>query len=227
MTEIRALTQLCPPPPNTTDPIDWAAVEARLGMRLPEDYKELASAYGPGRFADYLYIFYPQARSAYVDLTGPMPARIRDQLHKDYIQGSHPVPYDPQHLFLMGGTDNGEYLFWVTEPSEAPNSWRIAINEARGPRWFTFDGNLITFLTSVLTGETDVPQFPKDFLQGDVGFTPSARDIWVPLAVPAAPPANPDAIREWARANGYEVPFRGRIPATVRDAWERATRGGE
>jgi len=227
MTEISALTELCPPPPGASDPIDWAAVESRLGMKLPEDYKELSSIYGPGRFADYLHIFHPHTQSEYVDLTGPMPARIRAQLQKDYTHGSHPVPYDPQHLFLVGSTDNGEYLFWVTEPSEVPNSWWIAINEARGPRWFTFEGTLTAFLTSVLSGEAVVPQFPKDLLQGEVGFTPSARDIWVPPGAPAAQPTNPDLIREWARANGYEVPFRGRIPAAVRDAWERATRGGD
>ncbi|MBT2411749.1 Lsr2 family protein [Streptomyces sp. ISL-12] len=196
-------------------------------MGLPEDYKELASVYGPGRFAGYLQIFHPHARSDYVDLTGPMPARIRAQLHKDYTQGSHPVPYDPQRLFLMGNTDNGEYLFWITEPPEVPDSWRIAINEARGPRWFTFDGTLTAFLVSVLNGETVVPQFPDDLLQGETGFTRTADEVRVPLAAPAAPPVNSDVIREWARANGYEVPFRGRIPAAVRDAWERATQGGE
>ncbi|MFJ8018576.1 histone-like nucleoid-structuring protein Lsr2 [Streptomyces sp. NPDC096339] len=30
-------------------------------------------------------------------------------------------------------------------------------------------------------------------------------------------------MREWARANGYQVPLRGRIPAEVLDAWQRAT----
>ncbi|WP_253915874.1 histone-like nucleoid-structuring protein Lsr2 [Streptomyces sp. NRRL S-31] len=28
--------------------------------------------------------------------------------------------------------------------------------------------------------------------------------------------------RNWARANGYDVPIRGRIPAEVRHAWELA-----
>nr|WP_268256275.1 histone-like nucleoid-structuring protein Lsr2 [Streptomyces minutiscleroticus] len=29
-------------------------------------------------------------------------------------------------------------------------------------------------------------------------------------------------MREWARANGHDVPMRGRIPAAVRQAWEEA-----
>ncbi|WP_411112028.1 histone-like nucleoid-structuring protein Lsr2 [Streptomyces sp. c-19] len=32
------------------------------------------------------------------------------------------------------------------------------------------------------------------------------------------------AIRAWARAHGYEVPDRGRIPAEILDAWQRRFR---
>ncbi|MFL5995742.1 MAG: hypothetical protein ACJ736_15795 [Streptomyces sp.] len=39
-------------------------------------------------------------------------------------------------------TDNGNYLFWITEPESDPDVWRIAINEARGHDWYTFDGTL-------------------------------------------------------------------------------------
>jgi hypothetical protein len=34
----------------------------------------------------------------------------------------------------------------------------------------------------------------------------------------------PRNIREWAAANGFEVPARGRIPAPVREAYESARR---
>jgi hypothetical protein len=227
LTSIDALTRLCPPPDGTPRPVDWEAVETRLGMRLPTDYKELATVYGPGRFADYLHVYHPHETSPYVDLTGPMPDRIRNQLQKDYDQGTHPVPYDPRHLFPMGVTDNGEYLFWITGPVEAPDTWRIAVNEARGPRWFAFDGTLTEFLVSVLSGETTVPQFPKDLLQDPMDFVPSDLDAWVPPPAPARPPVNSDTIREWGRAHGYEVPLRGRIPAAVREAWEQARADGE
>jgi hypothetical protein len=34
------------------------------------------------------------------------------------------------------------------------------------------------------------------------------------------------AMREWARANGYDVSSRGRIPTEIQDAYHKA-RGGE
>ncbi|MGW6771658.1 Lsr2 family DNA-binding protein [Streptomyces sp. NPDC055037] len=223
MTAIAALTQLCPPPPSPPPAIDWNGVEAGLGMRLPEDYKQLAATYGPGVFSGYIHIYHPHGATEWVDLTGPMPARIRAQLQLDYDRGTHPVPYDPQHLFAIGGTDNGEYLFWTTDPQGAPDTWRIAVNEARGPRWFTFDGTLTEFLTSVLSGETAVPQFPKDLLEQATNFAPSEPTLWSPAQAPTRPPVDTNIIREWARANGYEVADRGRITAEIREAWERAT----
>ena len=40
--------------------------------------------------------------------------------------------------------------------------------------------------------------------------------------VAAAGGASAKDVREWARANGYDVPDRGRIPAEVRSAYEAA-----
>ncbi|MFI1069613.1 histone-like nucleoid-structuring protein Lsr2 [Streptomyces puniciscabiei] len=46
---------------------------------------------------------------------------------------------------------------------------------------------------------------------------------WPPPLPPAGvPTADPEAVREWARANGFDVPMRGRIPAAVRQAGEQA-----
>lgn len=38
----------------------------------------------------------------------------------------------------------------------------------------------------------------------------------------ASPNRDPKAIREWAQANGYDVPARGRIPAEVEQAYNAA-----
>ncbi|WP_432076284.1 Lsr2 family DNA-binding protein [Streptomyces wuyuanensis] len=201
--------------------IRWDTVEADLGMPLPRDYRELAERYGPGRFCDYLSVFHPHGVTEFVSLTGPVPGRIRAHLCKDHDEGTFPVPYDPDQLFAIGATDNGEYLFWITTPAD-PDTWRVAVNEARGPRWFTYDGNLTAFLATVLSGQTQVPQFPDDLLDDPCGFTRSHPTLWKPEPPTSHGPVDTAAIRAWARAHGYDVPSRGRIPPEILEARKQA-----
>ncbi|WP_406150956.1 SMI1/KNR4 family protein [Streptomyces sp. NBC_01012] len=207
MAGMTALTKLCPPPGRATKP-RWETIEANLGTPLPQDYKQLAERYGPGAFNDYVHVYQPHGATEYVDLTGPMPGRLRARLSKDHEQGTHPVPYDPETLFACAVTGNGEYLFWITDPSGDPDRWRIAVNEARGPGWFTYDGTLTAFLAAVLDGSEEVPLFPDDLAEKPARFAP-------------ARPADTGSIRSWARARGYDVRPRGRISLEVRDAWEQ------
>ncbi|MGW7440200.1 Lsr2 family DNA-binding protein [Streptomyces sp. NPDC054849] len=201
--------------------MDWDRVEAELGMQLPADYKQLASVYGPGSYGgDYITIYHPHGVTLYVNLTGPMPSRIREYLQRDYDQGTYPVPYDPQQLFAIGGTEGGQKLFWITEP-ESPDNWCIAISEDKGPRWFTYDGNLTSFLVAVLSGEINIPPFPN-LLGLPADFTPSVPPAFEVGDPPMREPVNTEDIRNWARANGFQVPMRGRIPREVREAWEQA-----
>ncbi|MEU7281734.1 histone-like nucleoid-structuring protein Lsr2 [Streptomyces sp. NPDC045431] len=227
MTGLNDLTRLCPPP-RTTQAIDWQAVETLLGMRLPADYKQLASAYGPGAFCDFLHLYHPHAPTPWVNLTGPMPAALREQLREDCNEGVHPVPHDPEHLFAIGVTDNGEYLFWVTGSGSGadPDSWRVAVNEARGTRWHTYDGNLTGFLADVLGGRTTIPQFPDGLLDHGVAFRPSPQPAENTTIQPSRSATggavDTKAVRSWARANGYQLPDRGRIPAPVITAYKEA-----
>ncbi|WP_187645497.1 histone-like nucleoid-structuring protein Lsr2 [Streptomyces sp. TRM49041] len=224
MTSLNDLTQLCPPP-HTAPAVDWQAVEDTLGMTLPDDYKQMASTYGPGAFCDFIRIYHPRSATPWVDLTGRMPTAIREQLRQAHDQGTYPVPHDPRHLFAIGVTDNGEYLFWITDPQDQPDTWRIAVNEARGPRWYTYDGTLTNFLTEVLTGRITVPLFPAGLLDHGVVFSssPSAPDSNSPQPAPTAGGAvDTQTVREWARAQGYDVPDRGRVPAEIVTRWREA-----
>lgn len=192
--------------------IRWDRIEADLGTAPPRDYKQLADRYGPGVFNDYLRLFHPHGVTEFVNITGPMPGRIRVQLQRDHDRGTHPVPYDPATLFACGATDNGEYLFWITDPAEDPDRWRIAVNEARGPGWFTFDGTVTAFLVSVFSGQLQVPLFSPTILDGPGRFTSSRPTLWKPEPLADDKPVDAGAIRSWARAHGYDVPSRGRIP---------------
>nr|WP_203674808.1 MULTISPECIES: histone-like nucleoid-structuring protein Lsr2 [unclassified Streptomyces] len=189
-------------------------------MRLPGDYKELASSYGPGAFCGFIHLYHPLGFTEWVNLTGPMPARIRGQLQQERGRAGYPVPYDPRDLFAMGVTDNGEYLFWVGGPETESADWHIAVNEARGPGWYHFEGNLTRFLFEVLSGHTKIPLFPDGLLYEGVSFSPASAPRH--QLRPPAPDRiiAPQAVRLWARANGYQVPDHGRIPAQITNAWE-------
>ncbi|MFH8618639.1 hypothetical protein ACH4E8_26730 [Streptomyces sp. NPDC017979] len=225
MTDLDALIRLCPPP-NPPMTIDWSEVEADVGSGLPDDYKALAERYGPGTFCDYLTLYHPHGPTEYVNLTGPMPERIRAQLRTDYDHDTHPVPHHPDHLFACGVTSNGEYLLWITETTSEPDSWQIAVNEARGPLWYAHHGTITNFLVSVLTGQIQVPQFPVGLLQSPPVFTPSHPVLikTEPVDAPPPPPVDAAVIRTWAREHGYAVPMRGRIPPNLLEAWETAHR---
>lgn len=111
MTGLDDLIRVCPPPP-TSPAVDWPTV----GTRLPDDCEHLASACGPGAFCDFLRIHHPHAPTPWANLTGPVPATLRDQLTQDRDQGRFPVPHDPQALLAIGVTDNGNHLLWITTP---------------------------------------------------------------------------------------------------------------
>ncbi|MFB7400639.1 hypothetical protein ACFCZR_10745 [Streptomyces rubiginosohelvolus] len=46
----------------------------------------------------------------------------------------------------MGVTGNGGYIFWVTQPSDRPDAWDVAVNQALRAPWYTFAGTLTEFL---------------------------------------------------------------------------------
>jgi hypothetical protein len=52
-----------------------------------------------------------------------------------------------------------------------------------------------------------------------IGQRPTLRAVPEPQTGPS-----PGEIRDWARRNGLDVPDRGRIPASIRQAWEHTTR---
>ena len=49
-----------------------------------------------------------------------------------------------------------------------------------------------------------------------------ARRTRTPAAAPVSSREQTQAVREWARSNGFEVSARGRIPQNVRDAFDAA-----
>ena len=87
----------------------------------------------------------------------------------------------------------------------------------------------VTFALDGKTYEIDLTTANADKLRGC--STRTRRAAAVPVAAPRAGAERPRRvggsqdtakIRAWAKENGYEVNDRGRVPATIREAYEKA-----
>ncbi|MFE7545764.1 Lsr2 family DNA-binding protein [Streptomyces platensis] len=231
MNDLEQLKRLCPPPADRSGqaPPAWDSVEQGLDIRLPSDYKRLFEEYGPGSFCDFMSLYQPQAYLETIDIEVQTP-KILASLEKRREWTDYELPCPITSLQPAAVTGNGEYIFWVVEPKSDPDLWKIAINEARGNGWFTFDGAITAFLRRLCEGALDVPFFPDDLLESPPSFQPSRytpedrRRAHAINTAPAAEPTDSEDVREWARRQGYDVAPRGRIPGAIRDAYEQAHR---
>jgi hypothetical protein len=163
---ISDLAAVVPPPsPPVHAEIDWDTVEQRLGLPLPQDYKDFIARYGQGSFDDFLHPYQPATGNEYLDLVHRQQIDLGAlrTLQRDFGED---IPYrvgDPAELLPVALTDNGDIVYWHVRDPKDPDSWTITVNESRGPEWFRYDGSFTSFLADVLARRIRVSVFPDDF----------------------------------------------------------------
>lgn len=165
VSSLEALQALVPPPTAALSAPDWAVIEPQLGIRLPDDYKRLVEIYGPGSFDGFLWVLQPLGPNEHLDLLRQREIRLvalrEAQEHGEAVP--FPVHEGQDPLLPWAITDNGDVCFWLMDPLDDPNSWAVAVNEARGDAWHRFEGSASDFLAAVLSGSSRVALFPADF----------------------------------------------------------------
>lgn len=156
---------VAPPPDGGTSDVDWQAIEHRLGLRLPQDYKDFTAAYGQGSFDDFLHPYQPVTDNEYLDLAHRREIDLEAlrTIQRDFPED---VPYrleNPAELLPAALTDNGDIVYWHVDDPKHPDRWSITVNESRGPEWFRYDGGFTAFLADVLSRRIRVSVFPDDF----------------------------------------------------------------
>ncbi|BCJ40073.1 hypothetical protein GCM10010168_29310 [Actinoplanes ianthinogenes] len=127
------------PDPSGVD-VDWAAVEAQLGVTLPADYKEFVGTFGAATIDDHLVICAP------ADLVDE-----QDHVHVD--DDDRPEGLEPgDRLIAWGSTPNGDLLLWHAKPGVPPESWPVLFTE-EGPVWQAFPGGFTATVAGLLTGD--------------------------------------------------------------------------
>ncbi len=137
---------------------DWIAQESSYGGSLPDDYKDVVSAYGPGCINDQLYLFHPRAvggdEGLGLDLLWKQAARTYGELSRSNPE-MYPYPVYP----MKGGcvpvarSISGNYVF-LMPPSEGTEEWCVAVDMGE---WVVLEMSFTDFLWAALLEELPIP----------------------------------------------------------------------
>ncbi|MER6401183.1 SMI1/KNR4 family protein [Kitasatospora sp. NPDC001603] len=125
--------------------VDWAPVERKLGVRLPQDYKLLAETFGAGTFDDTL------------DLCVPGPDGLDlGLIVADTAEFSAPAPSSGPTTRLLEWATADEHSFcWLVEDPD-PEAWPVYARADKWDPWKRFDCSSTEFIHRMLTD----PQHP-------------------------------------------------------------------
>jgi hypothetical protein len=171
---MESLANLMRPPAHPTElpgRAGWEVVEATLGIKLPEGYKDFISTYGTGAVDAFLWVFNPFSANQHLNLISQAKTRLEAQRQFAEETGVNtPYALHPaaDGIFPWGVTDNGDVLYWLCRGG--PSNWSIVVCDSRSSRWREFRVSTAEFLTSLITREIVVDVFPDDFPSGSPEF---------------------------------------------------------
>ncbi|MFD8950797.1 SMI1/KNR4 family protein [Streptomyces xanthophaeus] len=144
------MVRLIPPPAVPVDARgDWRAVEAGLGVRLPDDYKWLVETYGWGEFCDLLYLQTPFGTNAHNGIAW-QTAHGPDPVDVDPDRYPYPLHPEPGGLLVWGTTMDADRLCWRT--GGPAGEWPVVVWSSEG--WYeTQPMGAAEFLTGWAAGE--------------------------------------------------------------------------
>jgi hypothetical protein len=159
VTAIDDLIRLVPPPAAPVSANgDWQQVESRLGIRLPDDFKQLIEHYGLGQFVDFITPLTPFGPE---DLLTRSARRLLDSERAFRDRNPDKSPYafypEPGGLLEWAGTDNGDRLCWLTEGN--PSQWTTVAWQPRGWHYDAHPVGAAGFLHGWLTGRLTTTVF--------------------------------------------------------------------
>ncbi|MFI9825135.1 SMI1/KNR4 family protein [Streptomyces sp. NPDC052013] len=139
--------------PGQAHEVDWAAVESRLGTRLPTDYKRLVETFGEGQFDGFLDVYLPETMRQF--------AACEAALGQQPWEPHPPFPA-PDGLLAWAGNEHEQAFYWITE-SPDPDQWPIYATGVGPEEGHRFDCSTTEFLFRQLTDRRHPFSIPADF----------------------------------------------------------------
>ena len=169
---VAELLAVVPPPARPRkggDQATWQAAEARIGTRLPTDFRDFVLRYGTGVFNDpgRLCVFPRNPLAPDFDSSFRSDREWLREMKE--LAGEDEFPYDvfprTPGLILWADDDNGCMFFWLTEGH--PDRWPVLVTPPRGYFWERFELPMTSFLARAFSRRlTCVPWHQPVFFSG-------------------------------------------------------------
>ncbi|MCF2525747.1 SMI1/KNR4 family protein [Yinghuangia soli] len=156
--------------PEARGPADWAAVEAELGLDLPQDYKAFADVFGAGVFNNYLAVFVPDTGAGLVRQVESFGSLMGNPMYRSMFAPYPTYPSDGG-ILPMGASEAGDSFYWL--PGDQGN-WSILGRTEDEPDWHRFDMSTTEFVFKIASG-ADMGMFSLNVGEMAPSFMPITR----------------------------------------------------
>jgi hypothetical protein len=169
----------CAPPAN------WRALEDELGVRLPDDYKEIVGKYAPVQLNVHLYLHHPSTRRWNLRdwMTETIQAFSRSDLQDLKRRGFPSASFGaPSGLIPLLDTDRGENLFGLADAGTG--AWRL----------FSCDGNEALYYEYAMS----FSEWMYRYLVGEDMFGPGSGVFYAgPIVFESMPMSETEPLTSW------------------------------
>ncbi|GIE78128.1 hypothetical protein Aph02nite_40780 [Actinoplanes philippinensis] len=141
--------------PNTEPPVDWAAVESSVGLRLPADYKAYIDEYGIGFVNRLFAVRHPTTAEGRFNLLRAPEQWEGPDAEEEYLETHLTAPPLPlgigrNRLMLCADSDDTQ-IYWDTS-NDDPDAWSVVVGDDDGDTWQAVDLTLVETLLQLFTG---------------------------------------------------------------------------
>jgi hypothetical protein len=132
------------------DEAQWAAVEEKLGLQLPTDYKMFIGIYGTGYIGDFIILYNPFSTDKMVNLFYSMEWILEGERQ---LRPLSPIklPLHPEQggLLPFAKTYDGDRLYWQTQGE--PDNWTLFLQEVRSSDYEQYAMNMTDFFIKLVS----------------------------------------------------------------------------
>ncbi|SDK27620.1 SMI1/KNR4 family protein [Streptomyces indicus] len=118
---------------DPTYPVDWSEAEARLGTRLPQDYKQLVEILGPGQFDYFVSLDLPRQDGPwptghFLSVHDSKGSDARVEWHTTLTEVRAACADTPgKALLSWAGSEHGTFYWHMNDPD--PDHWPVLATE--------------------------------------------------------------------------------------------------